>query len=51
VLADLAGRVQRSPASRVTIDMDRLTAGRTGLSVTRIEDQENRSTWRVIESD
>ncbi len=55
VLADLAGRVQSAiksvkgaaevfTASNDTvdylqIDMDRLTAGRTGLSVTRIEDE------------
>jgi len=55
VLADLSGRVQSAIASvpgaaevftasndtvdYLQIDMDRLTAGRTGLSVTRIEDE------------
>ena len=55
VLADLAGRVQTAIAGvkgasevftasndtvdYLQIDMDRLTAGRTGLSVTRIEDE------------
>jgi cobalt-zinc-cadmium resistance protein CzcA len=55
VLADLAGRIQAAIAGvngasevftasndtvdYLQIDMDRLTAGRTGLSVTRIEDE------------